>query len=100
MLPGKAAPNGVLWSWEDCARECASRDECHFWTLQLRSGGHCMIMSRQGRYHEDGGHIEGPKHPACLKAKRQGPFAGSYTVSYKGTLRQQIMTVHCNSSVS
>ena len=48
------SPNGISWTWEQCAKECYLSDECEFWILnnacQLRadkSGGYSTQNSMQ-----------------------------------------------------
>jgi len=66
------APNGLQWTWEQCAEKCAESAECEFWTLQLTHPGRCLMMSNQGSYHDDGNHAEGRKNSRCLPVSTGG----------------------------
>lgn len=66
------APNGSQWTWEQCAEKCAESAECEFWTLQLTQPGRCLMMSNQGKYHDDGDHAEGRKNSRCLPVSTGG----------------------------
>ena len=59
------APNGQQWTWQQCARECATYQGCEFWTLQQGGAQQCRLLKNKGTYHDSGGHFEGDKDAGC-----------------------------------
>mmetsp|Transcript_39047 Transcript_39047/g.82123 ORF Transcript_39047/g.82123 Transcript_39047/m.82123 type:complete len:731 (+) Transcript_39047:94-2286(+) len=79
------SPNGLNWTWEQCAAECCARDisQCSFWTLQLNPGSNqfCLLMTNQGSYSDTGGHIEGDRDEDCCFANPTAPGAWRFVWS-------------------
>ena len=82
LLPS-SSPNGLGWTWEQCAAECCSRDisQCSFWTLQLNGDEACIMMTGQGQYSDTGGHVEGDRDEDCCSPPPPSPGAWSFTWS-------------------
>lgn len=52
-FPANESPNGIYWTWEQCAKECYthSSGECEFWTQNGHNGGGCQLkVSKSGGY--------------------------------------------------
>ena len=68
-LEPNSSPNGINWTWQQCAQECCNRpsSQCSFWTLQSNAGspGRCFMMTAQTTYSNTGGHIEGDRDEDC-----------------------------------
>ena len=39
------SPNGVEWTWQECAAMCARRPDCAYWLRQQRVQRHCILSS-------------------------------------------------------
>lgn len=65
------SPNGLVWTWRQCARECAlsaglAPRTCQFWTLQLTGARQCLLMADEGSYVDTTNHYEGEYDEDCL----------------------------------
>jgi len=60
------SPNGLQWTWEQCAKECALFSACEFWILRLNGNKACLLMANKGIYYDRGEHVEGSKDLDCL----------------------------------
>lgn len=87
-----AAPDGVKWTWEQCASKCASEGwaKCQWWTVQLTGDKYCLLHKNAGgaawtgkpagKYHEGGKWVNGPgqntaERPAEREAERDASKA-------------------------
>ena len=92
LLSEQYAPNGVAWTWEQCAAECCKRDplsECSFWTLRTSpdSDGACIMMTNQGAYSDTEWHKEGDRDEDCCSLGPATPGAWRFVWSdeFNGT---------------
>lgn len=59
---GDKSPNGIAWTWQECAAECAKESRCEFWTLRDHVTSVCMLLANRGAYHRSkyrGRYVEG-----------------------------------------
>ena len=57
---------GKSWTWQECARQCATTTGCSFWTLsKAKSTAKCELKQSQGSFVNKGDHHEGPRHARC-----------------------------------
>merc|ERR1711874_928165 len=59
------SPDGLRWTWVQCASRCAEEMACEFWTLQMNKEYACLLMSNQGDFHADPYAISGGKKNLC-----------------------------------
>jgi hypothetical protein len=53
-LGSDSSPNGVEWSWLECAYRCGQSESCVHWHLQLAGPKQCVLVaSERGQFHSD-----------------------------------------------
>lgn len=59
------SPDGLRWTWVQCASRCAEEFACEFWTLQMNKEQACLLMSNKKDFHADPYAISGGKKNLC-----------------------------------